>query len=1179
MTEQTPTQTKPLGDAMPAQMLTVESFISRWEKSGAAERANYALFLSELCDLLEVPRPEPAQADNSRNAYVFEHPVTFDDGLGQTSTGFIDLYKRSHFILEAKQGSDKTEEPDSELLKTRPKKRKGTAVRGTHGWDDAMLAAKGQAELYAKALPVAEGWPPFLIVVDVGHIIELYADFTRAGKTYVAFPDARSHRLPLKSLAKPEIRDRLRLVWTDPLALDPSRRSAKVTQDVAARLADLARSLERSGHAPEVVAHFLMRCLFTMFAEDVKLLPEDSFKKFLIGRRGKLDTFPAMLSSLWSAMDRGEFSPILEQKLPRFNGQLFSNNEALPLTDAQLELLIDAAGANWREVEPAIFGTLLERALDPLERHKLGAHYTPRDFVERLVLPTVIEPLREEWEVAKAAAVTQAKAGKLDEARKEVENFLGRLRTVTVLDPACGTGNFLYVTLEHLKRLEGEARDVLSGFGGTATFEGLGFTVDPHQLLGIEVNPRAAAIAELVLWIGYLQWHFRTFGDTAPAEPIIRAFRNIECRDAVLVYDRREEVSDDLGQPVTRWDGRTKKPHPATGELVPDEKARVPAYRYINPRKADWPKADFIVGNPPFIGDKTMKEALGPGYVDALRSTYDDVPDSSDFVLYWWDHSATLTRRGEVRRFGFVSTNSIRQTFNRRVLTRHLSAKDPLSIVFAIPDHPWADDEGSADVRIAMTVGQGGDRPGVLYRVVRERGEDLEGLEVAFSEERGKVLADLTIGPDVASARRLRSNAGLSCPGVKLFGQGFLVTKQEAEELGLGRIPALDRHIRPYRITKDLTSKCKNLRVIDLLGLTEEDVRSSFPEVYQRLVERVKSERDHNPRPSYRTRWWVFGEPRIKFRKALEGLSRYVVTPETSKHRFFTFFDKSILAEGSLVVVAHEDPYTLGVLSSRVHVTWALAAGARLGVGNDPRYNKTRCFDPFPFPAATEVQKARIQELGLAIDEHRKRQQEKHPELTFTPMYNVLEKLRAGEPLSDEEKRTNNLGLISALKQLHDDLDAAVLDAYGWPASLGTKDMLFRLVALNAERLAEEARGQVRWLRPEFQNPRGTTQAVQQEIEIEEADEEATEADEAKPKRSAWPKTLSEQVQAVRLALAEKGLPVTAEQLAREFTRARVDRVSELLETLASLGQIRELSDGLFISASPSRRQLNPVPA
>ena len=419
-----------------------------------------------------------------------------------------------------------------------------------------------------------------------------------------------------------------------------------------------------------------MRCIFTMFAEDVELLPKDSFKTLLEGRRGKLATFPDMVRSLWTAMDRGDFSPILERKLLRFNGQLFADPTALPLTDAQLELLIGAAGADWKAVEPAIFGTLLERALNPVERHKLGAHYTPRAYVERLVIPTIVEPLREDWSAVQTAAVTLAKANKLEEAREEVQGFLKKLCSVTVLDPACGSGNFLYVTLEHLKRLEGEVRDALRGFGEKQeVFEGVGFTVDPHQLLGIELNPRAAAIAELVLWIGYLQWHFRTFGNRMPAEPVIKAFRNIECRDAVLAYDRTEPVLDEASRPVTRWDGRTTKPHQVTGEEVPDETAQVPVLRYINPKKAIWPKADYIVGNPPFVGTRRMRLTLSDGYVEALTRAMPEVPENADYVMYWWDQAAELLRSGGLRQFGLITTNSISQSFNRATLRRHLSAK------------------------------------------------------------------------------------------------------------------------------------------------------------------------------------------------------------------------------------------------------------------------------------------------------------------------------------------------------------------------------------------------------------------------------------------------------------------------------------------------------------------------
>ena len=325
-------------------------------------------------------------------------------------------------------------------------------------------------------------------------------------------------------------------------------------------------------------------------------------------------------------------------------------------------------------MEPAIFGTLLVRALDPVERHKMGAHFTPRAYVERLVLPTVIEPLRAEWESAMAAALLLAEGGKRAEALAEIRAFQRRLASVRILDPACGSGNFLYVTLEHLKRLEGEVLEVLRKLGQEqALLELEGEIVRPEQFHGIEVNPWAAAIAELVLWIGYLQWHLRTAATLhGLPEPILRNLHNIECRDAVLAWDAVEPLLDADGRPVTRWDGRTTKTHPVTGEPVPDETARVPAYRYINPRPAEWPEADFIVGNPPFIGTARMREALGDGYAEAIRRVYPHVPDSADYVMFWWDKAAELVRTGRARRFGLITTNSLRQTFNRRVVERHL---------------------------------------------------------------------------------------------------------------------------------------------------------------------------------------------------------------------------------------------------------------------------------------------------------------------------------------------------------------------------------------------------------------------------------------------------------------------------------------------------------------------------
>ncbi|MDB5352802.1 MAG: hypothetical protein JWN86_4049 [Planctomycetota bacterium] len=501
-----------------------------------------------------------------------------------------------------------------------------------------MRAAKGQADQYVRALPSAEPNPPFILVADLGHSIEVYSDFTRQGRTYIPSPDALTHRIRFRDLAKPEFRERLRFVWTAPLELDPSRRSAKVTKDVADRLAKLAKSLEASGHAADVVAQFLMRCLFTFFAEDVGLLPKDGFTNMLreLHTRRKASVFRDKTRSLWETMKTGGFLPILDTHVLRFNGGLFESADALDLTADQLALTVEAGEMQWRDVEPAIFGTLLERALNPVERHKLGAHHTPRAYVERLVMPTIIDPLREQWSDVLAAAITLVKEADdeyeraiakrkektdqvatakrdtaLREARQLVHDFLKALCSIKILDPACGTANFLYVTMEHMKRLEGEVWDVLKQLGETQSFEGFGMTVDPHQFLGIEINPRAAAIADLVLWIGYLQWHFRTYGDKMLAEPIIRACHNIECRDAVLAYDGTEPLRDERGTPVTRWDGRTMKTHSVTGKDVPDDTVRVFVLKYLNPRKAEWPKADYIVGNPPFIGNKRMRFALG----------------------------------------------------------------------------------------------------------------------------------------------------------------------------------------------------------------------------------------------------------------------------------------------------------------------------------------------------------------------------------------------------------------------------------------------------------------------------------------------------------------------------------------------------------------------------------------
>lgn len=1146
----------------------VAAFIARWKESGGAERANYVAFLTELCSVLGIDPPQPSVNDPQRDGYVFERAVTFHHPDGSTSSGRIDLYKRGAFVLEAKQGIE-AESPalfDLAPPDAPATRKRSAAVRGSKRWSDLMVRARGQAEAYAKALPTEEGWPPFLIVCDVGHCFELFADFSGTGKHYVQFPDANGFRVPLDALADANVRDRLRRVWTDPNSLDPAHEKAKVTRAVAGYLAELARSLEAAGHAPETVARFLTRCLFTMFAQSVGLLPsETAFTDLLTALRGKPEAFKPMAEDLWKAMDKGNFSPALRSDLRRFNGGLFATDaaggvDALPIDGLQLGLLIDAASRDWSQVEPAIFGTLLERALDKAERGKLGAHFTPRGYVERLVLPTILEPIREKWEAAKAAALQHSAADDLKQARDEIRAFHKWLCELRILDPACGSGNFLYVTMEHMKRLEGEVVDLLAGLGEETrqgTLGGTGLEVDPHQFLGLELNPRAQSVAEMVLWIGYLQWHYRTHGKTAPAEPILRNFRNIECRDALLVQDRVEIVRDKDGRPQSVWDGKTFKTHPITGEEVPDDAARVELTRYVNPRPADWPKADFIVGNPPFVAGKDFRAEFGSGYAEALWKAYPDLPPAADIVMYWWHKAAGLVGRGEARRFGFITTNSMHQVFARRVVQAALDVRRPVSILFAIPDHPWVDGAGNAAVRIAMTVGEAGKSDGTLLTVESESpGADGE-VNVTLKEQRGKIFANLRIGADMASATPLLANEGLCSPGVKLHGAGFIVTPAQAEALGLGRKPGMDDIIKPYRNGRDLTGHPRGVMVIDLHGLAEEEVRSRFPTIYQWVFDKVRPHRLTNNEEYRRVNWWLFGRKNTDLRRALTGLSRYVATGETAKHRIFQFLDAETRPDNMVVCMGLDDAYCLGVLSSRIHVEWALKAGGRIGYGNDPRYNKTVCFDPFPFPPASGSMQARIRQIAEELDTHRKARLAANTRLTLTGLYNVLEKERAGAPLNAEDRAIHQEGQVGILRALHDALDTAVADAYGWPADLATEEILSRLTILNRERSEAEARGDVRWLRPEFQaSIVRKTKAAQLDLAVPEADRQ----------RSAWPAEMSDQVLSVRRALAAEGRPISPAELAKLYRRAPKARLQSTLATLAALGHVRALSDGRFAS-------------
>jgi hypothetical protein len=1174
--------------------LDIDTFITRWsEARGGAERANYQMFLSELCEALNLPRPDPASHETASNDYVFERGVSRRESEGVASTLRIDLYKRGCFILEAKQSRASQRDDQPTLFKTA----EATSTAAAEGrWDVLMRNARKQAEDYAFRLPADHPAPPFIIVCDVGYVFEVYADFSGSGRAYGHFPDRKGFRIRLEDLRRPEIVERLKAIWTDPQSLDPSRHAARVTRQIAERLAAVSRRLERN-HPPEEVAHFLMRCIFTMFAEDADLLPRGQFTALLEDCLDGPDSFAPLLRDLWKRMDEpvyeNRFFSGFKTHLRYFNGGLFHDARAFPMTQEEIGELLAASRHDWRYVEPAIFGTLVEQALDPAERRQLGAHYTPRSYVERLVEVTVMEPLRADWNAAQLKAGDAKERGDVAEAVAAVRAFHHALCTTRVLDPACGTGNFLYVSLELMKRLEGEVLEALAELGETETI-GLE-EVDPHQFLGIELNVRAAAIAELVLWIGYLQQHYRNRSEH-PAEPILKAFGNIQQKDAVLTWDGYPELQFEMRDGVA-------------------------VQVFPNARRPEWPEAEFIVGNPPFLGKgAAMRGPLGDAYVEALWTAHSWIDQSTDLVMYWWDRAAELLigKKPVLRRFGLVTTNSLTGVFNRRTLERHLKAKAPVSVIYAVPDQPWTKASAeSAAVRISMTVAMAGSHDGRLDQAVHESGIETDDPLIIYEQHAGRIHADLEVGADVAGSKALLANEGIACNGMMLAGQGFVLSASEGAYLAEGDAAAGEL-IRPFLNGAELVRSQRGRSVIDAFGLDDTSLRQRHPAIYQHLLQTVKPERDLNRREAFRRRWWVFGEPRRTFRPALENLPRFIGTTETSKHRLFQFIDAKFLVDHMIIAIAFADGASLALLSSKVHVTWATRAGGWLGVGNDPRYSKSRCFDPFPFPDPSEAIRATLRALGEELDATRKTVQAEHPDLTLTGLYNVLEKVRAGTALTDAEADVKARGRVLILKDLHDQIDRATMQAYGWddlispfpldggrvgvggggtrspnmareasslssptapagtqPASTPTQPspvegeglnelILERLVALNAQRAKEEAAGHVRWLRPDYQIPRFAKGAAAQKTGELDLGANVVAIDKGLP---AFPKDKGEQVMAIRAVLQSAARPMDADAVSRAFKNGgkKIEqRVVQALNTLVRYAEITALPDGTF---------------
>jgi hypothetical protein len=1038
--------------------VTIDQLIEKWwGLRGGAERSNLGPFIHDLCAALQLPHPGPASAGILGN-YEFEGSVPAGSFRSAKATGYIDLYKRGCFVLEAKQSQLPVGQQPS-LFEPAP-----DAPQAPSGarYDQLMRDARAQAENYAKNLPGEHPPVPFIIVCDVGRAFEIEFDYTGNGRGYGFFPDKQSYRIELPELRDPKIAERLRNIWIDPDAENPRLRSAEVTSGIARRLAQVSQYLEATNRyrareaGPEVQSQmieetslFLMRIIFCMFAEDIGLLPKDRFKAFLEGTIEDQTRFAEGLDDLWTKMNSkgGGFAWAVNDVVKYFNGGLFESGRTFVISNADRGELFQAAKADWKKVEPAIFGTLLEQALSKEERAKLGAHYTPRPYVERLVQATIMDVLEPEW-----AAISSpvAAVGVSDDDLTACNDpavtlaaaaaFHARIAALRILDPACGTGNFLYVAMEALQQLEAKVIETIQTLGGKASAK-----VGPHQFFGLELNPRAAKIAELVLWIGWLR--FRIANDPGDVhDPVLDSTANINFGgsgryDALLALNDAEE-------PII-----------------------------ATPRAAEWPEADFIIGNPPFIGKgSAMRQVLGDEYVGALRTTYPDVPSSTDLVMYWWDRAAALlvVPESKLIRFGFVTTNLIRGSLNRKVVARHLESSTPLSLVFAIPDHPWTKaSKDAAAVRIAMSVAErGGNKIGLSLAISREEGLKTDAPTLEFVARSGRIHADLKTGTDLTHLTRLAANKGLSSNGMMLAGAGFKLSASEAQHLL--NLDGPDTPLRPYVSGSEIMQKPKHRFVIDLFGLDEKDARQNYPASYTHLLDTVKDSRKYNNKSYRAKRWWEFGENNPLMRDSLNGLNRYIATTETTKHRVFQFIDGSTLPDHMIIGISLDDPYFLGILSSVVHIAWTLAISSPLGVATmeqGHRYNKSQIFDPFPFPDASPAQRKTITDLGEELDATRKAALTDAPGLTITELYNLRDKLRSGS-LSKLDRDRATTARAAIVNRLHEQLDVAVSSAYGWSDDLPPSEIVARLAALNAARAAEEKTGKVRWLRPDYQEQR-----------------------------------------------------------------------------------------------------------
>lgn len=936
--------------------ITPQQFIAKWSRSTLKERSAAQEHFIDLCNLLN--EPTPAQVDPHGEWFCFERGATKVGG----GKGWADVWRRHCFAWEYK---------------------------GKH---KDLTTAFAQLQRYAIALEN----PPLLVVCDMDRF-EIHTNFTNTVHEV--------HVVHLAELNHGRNLTLLKNLFFDPDSLKPGQTKTALTEQAAERFAALAQIMRDRGGEPQRVAHFLNRILFCLFAQDAKLLPSSLVELVLEAGLKNPDNANRMLRSLFRTMKKGgEFGAHI---IEWFNGSLFDGSEGVPLEAYDVRELLALCKLNWSAIEPSIFGTLFERGLDPGKRAQIGAHYTDPQSIMRIIRPVVIEPLTLKWETVRGeidAIVDQAESRRDRAARTTIRKkaqrlfnkFLDDLAQFRVLDPACGSGNFLYLALQELKNLEHRATLEAEQLGLLPQLPGM--HVGVQCVRGIESNSYAAELARVTVWIGELQWMLK-HGLQPSRDPLLKPLETIECRDAVL-----------------------------------DGSGGAPA----------WPHADVIIGNPPFLGNKRMIAELGEHYVTQIRELFKGrLPGSVDLVTYWFERAREEVEAGTVVRAGLVATQSIRKGSNRTVLDRIAKV---VPIFDAWRDEAWIN-EGAA-VRVSLVAfGRGATKMRLDGQPVLAIQPDLNpatdgnvNLARAFPLSANRGIAfqgPVKVGQFEIPGELARRWLKLPNPN----------GKSNADVL------------RPWANGKDLTGRPSDTWIVDFGTSMSLKDASQYHLPFSHVQQNVKPLRDAGRREGRKRYWWRHGETVPGMRTAMESLKRYIATPRVAKHRFFVWLPVSVLPDSRLYAICRDDEFTFGVLSSRIHEIWALANASRHGVGNDPTYNARNCFENFPFPDSESEATSRLSEAAKEFDSLRERwlHPPEWIDRINEPGWPTRYVAKAGHEIDVRDLTLTNLynERPQWLENARIELDMAVAAAYGWydyTPEMPVDAILARLCKLNLAR-------------------------------------------------------------------------------------------------------------------------------